>query len=155
RTEALAGAGKSKSRAWKFLLLLPVLLFCALSLTAILRAREGSWHSRCTEFWEKREYQQLVNLASNLDELGIADAEILYFASRAAEQIHDSSAVLDFSARLHARPVLNWTWEKNTSPPQHPQSMREFLACFRTRMIAATFALLMAFNVLVAIGKRS
>src|SRR5262249_10187981 len=77
--ELAATRAEWKARARKLSLLLPVVMFCWLSMMALLRARPGSWHSRCVEFWEKRQYQQILNLAHNLGELGASDAETLYF----------------------------------------------------------------------------
>src|SRR3990172_1600577 len=88
-----------------------VLLFLSLFFLSLARSGEGLWHDRLAELWQKQQWHDIRSLAENLYQAGKADAECLFLAMLASQQIQNPPGTQLFAERLLSLKILNWKME--------------------------------------------
>jgi hypothetical protein len=137
----------------KGIVLILAVIFFGLSWNGIQKGKEGPWHLRCVEFWEKHDWAALKTLAQNLETAGKSDFETYYFAMLAANQNRDQVAVKELGKKLLETRSLNFEIERNTASVLKAESPLESVRLFRTRAVMSIWIVLAALQLLYLIRK--
>lgn len=121
-----------------------VTIFLALCVHFSKKAEEGPWHSAVVELWEKEEWHKLRSLGQNLHRIGKEDVESFHLAMLASQELKDPDQVRFFASLISDSRVLNLKVEWQVADSFQPDTLREKMALFRTRMIFALSILLVA-----------
>lgn len=125
--------------------------FLVLSAFAIAKGRSQPWHDSCVRFWQNQQWHELKSLATNLDRLGKADPEVLFFGMLASDQLQRPIEVEHFATRLLHTRSLNWRVEASTAQHIQPQSLTDQIRLYRTRSVLFCFGAIILLNVLLVV----
>ncbi|HEY4491536.1 MAG TPA: hypothetical protein VI958_06015 [Acidobacteriota bacterium] len=125
--------------------------FLVLSAFAIAKGRSQPWHDSCVRFWQKQQWQELKSLAANLDRLGKADPEVLFFGMLAARELQQSNQVEHFASRLLHTRSLNWRMETSTAQHIQPRALTDQIRLYRSRGVLFSFAGIILMNLLLVV----
>ena len=113
------------------------------------KGKSGPWHQTAASLWEKEEWGKLQALGDNLFRVQKEDVESYYFAMLAARESQNETRLKRFGARLLDTRVLDWKVELRSAEIYRPDTLRQKLAMFRTRLI---YSILLVLGVLLAIS---
>jgi hypothetical protein len=130
------------------LLLAPFIAFAAQAFLAAKLARASPWQKRCLELWKNQQWLELKAFGENLWESGDSDPQILCLAMLASEQLHQKTSVDAFAQRILQTKGLNLRIELETARRLHPQSVRQKVMIYRTRIVLALFLCISMLNLL-------
>lgn len=128
-----------------------VLIFLMLLYPAWKRGQQGALHRVSLEFWQKESWHELRSLGENLYRTGQADAESMYLAMLASQQLSNPEGVHSFAVRFLEQKALNWKMESRVSALYRPNSLREWLPLYRTRaviLLCGGLTVLLIFSIL-------
>jgi hypothetical protein len=119
-----------------------LLLFLLLCFSLHQKGKAGPWHATAMSLWQKEEWGKILALGDNLFRVKKEDPESFYLAMMAAEQSQNAAKAKIFAQRLFETRVLNWRMETDLAKIYQPDSWRNRIAIFRTRIIYAFLLLL-------------
>src|SRR5262249_20032896 len=129
-------------RQWLFLI--PVLMFLALLAKDTYEGVRNPNDRLCSNLWQKKQWQELVSVAENLQQLGKADAQTLCIAMLAADQAKNPDAVATFATSLKNKNALNWRIEGELAQLDPGSGFRNLLHIHRTSAAALVLLLMIA-----------
>jgi len=144
-----------KLHVWqkRLLLLLPSILFLVLFYFSAMRGHESPWHERIVQFWNTRQWHEIIALGDNLQEIGKPNAEVLCFAMLASLQTQNPDAAGRFATRLLDTKVINPGIEKQLNRVYTPASLRQLIEAHRSKIILAILSVLILANAVSLLKK--
>ena len=140
---------KKPFSGWNFVFMIPLFLFLILSFFSWKRGQEGVWHQRCVDFWQKKQWGEIMAMGENLLSAGKADTEAIYFAMQAAVESRDLESAKTFGEGLVNQRVLNSKMEKGIQEIVTPDSILSVIRLHRTDITMAIFLVLSAFSIIL------
>lgn len=144
----------TRSLLVRVILFLPVAVLLTLAFGAMRRGNLSPWHDRCVQFCQQSEWRKMTALAENLDRIGKADAETMFWGLFASTKLKEAEEADRFADSLLRERALNWKLESETAKLYRPAGLTDRLLMFRTRIVLSLLVLLVAIQVAALATRR-
>jgi hypothetical protein len=132
----------------RVMMVVPLLVFLALSLVFQQNGKDGPWHERCIGLWKAQQWPEIIALAENLSAIGKPDTETYFFAAMASIQQANTGQTNLLAARLLQQRFLNRRFETQIAGDFHPQTLIQLLRLRRSTVVLALLILVSILSIL-------
>jgi hypothetical protein len=132
----------------------PTIMLLIASFYYIRVASHSDWEADCKRFVAASDWSSLLSLSANLQEVGKADPQTLFFGLMAAERSQDREMAKEFASGLLKSRFINLKLEQQAAELIHPKELPARIQLHRSSILCGILLLIVLLHLFSILFRR-